>query len=166
MRSMKITEASDEELRLYARDSLGLEIHPKLSRANTLAKISAAKPDVVEITLVDLPQPQMEKRKRNSNDDGRGTVRLIIHTQEGDGGDKPIELGCNGKFMKVPRGAEVELPYRFYEVLNNAVRYQYENAAGDKGLDPTPRRVHQHPFSILRMPEQAKPAPRAEAAAA
>lgn len=79
-------------------------------------------------------------------------VELTISVQTGETGD--VTLGHDGKIMRVPRGRRVKIPYRYYQVLEDAVQFVYEETARGADLsehalrDPIP--VYSYPFTVHR----------------
>ena len=150
MKTIPIGEATEAELRSFASDTLGIEIHPNAKMETVLAKVGTAwdKPDIqvpdndpAQTQSGDQPQPVTEAQKAPN----AGMVRLIIGVTEDAGGSDPIQLGVNGKIMLVPRGEEVEIPDRYFEVLEHAVMDKYD-ALPDGGMNPIPRKVRLYPF--------------------
>lgn len=154
MKKIPIREATEKELREFATGTLGISIKATAKLETVRARINAAW-DKDEITVADAepekesedraipqaPTPITEAQKPPAED----MVRLIIHVTEEAGGSDPIQLGVNGKIMLVPRGKEVEIPKRFYEVLCHAITHKYESMP-DGGMDPIPREVSLYPF--------------------
>lgn len=63
--------------------------------------------------------------------------------------DKPAVVSVNGRTMLVPRGEPVEIPYRYYLALKNAVRTIIDQ---DGSGGETRRDVPAHPYSIINVP--------------
>lgn len=53
-------------------------------------------------------------------------VKVNIASDEMNGGSHPFPIGCNGMPIWVRRDEDVEIPYRFYLALNNAVEKDFE----------------------------------------
>ena len=157
MKKIPIREATEKELREFASGTLGMTIKSTAKLETVRARIQAAW-DKDEITVPDheVPETEQEAKDRSvpqaptpiteaQKPPAEGMVRLIVHVSEEAGGSAAIQLGVNGKIMLVPRGEEVEIPQRFYEVLCHAITHKYESMP-DGGMDPIPREVSLYPF--------------------
>ena len=65
------------------------------------------------------------------------------------GGSDDVQVGVNGSVMLVPRGKDVDIPYRYYEALKNAVADKYEMMPDGKSMNPVPRKVPAYPFQVV-----------------
>lgn len=77
--------------------------------------------------------------------------RIIIHNQEGPGGDQSVFVAVNGMAYNIPRDKPVMLPMPIIEALKNAseTRYVREQDSGKDFGPVTERQVQRFPFSIL-----------------
>lgn len=165
--SKTIDEATPEELKAYAIQFLGIPIDDTDTDATVLAKVrSANEGDIIWIA----PQQQTDQTGSAppAPDDvatgsglmgglGRGDpkVQLTIHAEERDGvvNTRHKEVGVNGVVWLIKRGVSVEVPYRVYLVLQNAIR---DNQTHDLEGNMIHQNVHSVPFSVERMPSQAE----------
>lgn len=153
MKTIKISEASAEQLRTFASASLGIEVHPNSNRETLISKISAAY-DKDEIPVGDADDgdqplagaPPRPVTDRQASRPKKGYVRIHIHVTEDPGGNEPVPVGVNGKAMLIPRGEDVDIKEEYFEVLKNAVQHKYEMMPDGKSINPNPRKVPLYPF--------------------
>mgnify|MGYP001220154206 CR=1 FL=1 len=159
-KTVKIEEASIQQLRDYAGTVLGLDI-PRTANAETIrAKIRAAT-DVEEITVTEATpvdhsgtppaRPKGYHGLLGDSSKGDPLVELVISEQSGPGGKRDVFLSVNGRGMLVPRNKQVTIPYRYYEVLKNARQTLHEQ--NDDGSISS-REVLSYQFQTIRMPSQ------------
>ena len=67
-------------------------------------------------------------------------VKVMIHEQEGHEGQKDVFLGVNGRGILVKRGFEVEIPFSYFKVLQDA-KYEIpiKTDAGEDEIKIIPR---------------------------
>lgn len=155
MKTIPIGDATEDQLRLFAINTLGIDIKAVAKFETVLARVKSAW-DKPEISVAgDAPDPEHGASKATPQavtDEQQapadGMVRLSIGVTEEAGGADPVQLGCNGKIMLVPRGKSVEIPERFFESLAHAVTHKFE-ALEDGGMNPIPREVPLYPFQVL-----------------
>lgn len=156
-------EATPEQLRAFAQDHLGLDIHHNTGIDKIRSKIRTAyqkehilvedvggQPDapVVEQTVSVAQRTAAIKTEAT-----KGTakkVRIIINTSEEVGGEEPVPVGVNGSIMLIPRGKECEIPIAYFNVLKEAKRLVYDRGPNDELILP-PREVQQYPFQVLAL---------------
>ena len=81
----------------------------------------------------------------------RELVIVNIAASSEPGGDRPVELGFQGKFMLVPRDTWCEIPKGYFEALKDAVEERFGMHKGEDGLrkiDPVPRLVPRFPYQV------------------
>lgn len=151
---IKLKDATDAQLREFATAHLGMSFGADDKTGTIRAAISAAwgKDEIpVAEEGPETAKPSAKKAQRTAGAAPEGKpkkVRLIVNATDDDGGDEAIQLGVNGKLMLVPRGEEVEIPYPYYEVLQNAITHRYEQLR-DGGINPVPRKVPLYPYQVL-----------------
>lgn len=162
MRSVKLVEASKEDLVAYARNVLNAEIDARLGVAALRLKLEElgapedlsfdddvplSAPSVVpSLSLADQDTAdEIEDNKRA----GFSTVELTVHQQDGE--PENVFLNCNGRAMLVPRGRMVTISRKYFEVLKNAVRVEYTASKDGDGALQTAREVPRFAFSVHRM---------------
>lgn len=168
-RTIPILEATADELRAFAQSHLGMSIHPSAKLETVLAKVQAAYfkdtialPDADEPVELDAQadtdaapkavhvQPTNRAAGTSSSHDPK--VRLRIEGHEGVGGKRSVPVGVNGVHMLIPRQKEVDVPYRYYLVLKNAVRTHYQQDQETNDMIAT--EVPAYPFQVVKMPSE------------
>ncbi len=153
MKKIPIGEATEDQLRLFAINTLGIDIKASAKEETVLARVKQAwdKPDITiaeseseHVASKAVPQPVTDAQKPTAS----GMVRLILGVTEEAGGNDPVPVGVNGKVMLIPRGIECEIPERYFEVLQHAVTHKYDPLP-DGGMNPIPRKVPLYPFQVI-----------------
>lgn len=156
MQKVPVHEATAEQLRQYAANVLGLDIHPNAKRETILARIMAVTGDALtEIDVdegpdADLPvgaPPQPATTQQHGPTPGK--VRVIINTVDEPGGSEPVPLSVNGRAMLVPRGRQVDIPSHYFEVLKNATKMVYDPSPEPEGGLLPPRIVPMYPYQRI-----------------
>lgn len=153
-RQIAIKDATDNELRQFGRDNMGLTLPPNCKRDTLIAKIKATwNKDYILIAEEEAKQSQDGDAPRPVTDaqqpPERKMVRIHIAVTEDRGGDEAVPVGVNGKVMLIPRGQDCDIPEEYYEVLKNAISYKYEPLPDGKGLNPEPRKVPMYSFQVI-----------------
>lgn len=155
IKRIPIDSASAAQLAAFAALNLGLDVQSGSSANKLRGAINAAgyDKDFIEIDTDEAPASAPRAKAQAFNAYAAGTrptkVRLIIQAQPGPGGDEPVFVGVNGTAMFIPRGKEAEIPYHYYEALNNAKTVTHETDE-QEGLR-NPREAPAYPFSVLGM---------------
>jgi len=150
-----MSEATEEQLRKFASETLGIDIKESAKIETVRARIKACwnQPDIpvldgdsVAPGLIPAApaQPVTPEQQPPSED----MVRLTIGVTEDAGGADDVDLAVNGKVMRVPRGRSVEIPNRFFEALFRSVTFMYDPIK-DGGINPEPRKVPLYPYQVL-----------------
>lgn len=160
MKKIPIEEATLQQLRDFAQDSLGFEIHMNSNYATALAKVRAtfsgdditirdepAAEDVLQAPIA--PQPAPRPVLASQGDVGPGWVKVRINITESPGGNERVPLSVNGKAMLVEREKDQVIPYHFYEALVRAVEFRYEMDETGHGVNPIPRKIAKYPHTVL-----------------
>lgn len=141
-----ITSASKAQLQIFARTHLGLDIDDKMSPDAIRAKISTAN---YNQPTIEVGEPQEAPKAFVAGEpDTRKRVRIIIPNQDGSGGKDAVPVGVNGKVALIKRGVEVDLPYEYLHVLENAKKVQFDK--GPNGEPINPQLVPTHSYSVIR----------------
>lgn len=155
MKTIPIGEATEDQLRLFAINTLGIDIKAVAKIETVRARVVAAwdKPDITvdepksepaEASSKVAPKPVTDEQQAPE----KNMVRLILLVTEEAGGADDVQVGVNGKIMLVPRGKPVEIPEPYFESLAHAVTHKYD-ALKDGGMDPIPRKVQLYPYQVL-----------------
>lgn len=162
---LAIKDATPQQLRDFAREHLGIQLPPNAKDETLLAKIKqawnqehifVAEPEEqenppknsVERKAADPAQQAPAVKPLEKGGDPRVNTKVTIHigVTEAPGGDRPVEVAVNGQAMLIPRGEDVEIPWPYYHVLQNAVQDKYD--VDDNGnIIPEPRKVPLYPVS-------------------
>lgn len=156
-----VAEATVDQLRQFATENLGLDIHHNTGEKGLRAKIAQVWPRETIRLLADdklehdhegapphqAGPPLAEKHIEVTAKDDK-EVTLILQIVDEPGGEQPVPLGVNGRVMLVPRGKEVTIPHRYFEVLKNAIKHVYDPMP-DGGMNPIPRKVSSYPFQRI-----------------
>ena len=144
-----IKEATNEDIRRFAAESLGIEIPTSASRAIILAKIQPVW-DKPHITVTETEAPIVDAtaipKNQDSADDEK--VEILIDRSEEAGGDEPVFASVNGRGIYIPRGEPAVIAARYVEVLQRAVKTVFHQVKGSNEL--IPREVPLYPFRILK----------------
>ena len=155
MKRVPIAQASQKQLLHFARNVLQLDIPRDNATPNEIrAKMKAAayNEDFIEYEAEGVDEPKRISDAKPLEGEiitpnGKPEkVKLQIHVQDTPAGDQPVFASVNGKAMFIPRGEVVEVPYAFYEALNNAKQYRYGSNT-QEGLSQ-PIEVHTYPHSV------------------
>lgn len=155
MKTIEISEATDEQLREFANLTLGLSMPANTLRETVLSKLSQAW-DKTFIFQSDPVHPQASAQEGDTpapvTEDQEPPeipmVRIHINETEESGGRDPVPVGVNGKVMLIPRGKAVDIPETYYKVLNNAISHKFDPLPGG-GIDPNPRTVPLYPHQLV-----------------
>lgn len=147
-----VAEAKAPELERFLTENLGIQVKPN-TPVPTLRSMVKSAYNAPEFTLSASASPEQVPAPAGADEalakaiapENPDTVKVIISATDDDDGNEPVFLACNGVGMYVPRGEEAEIPYRYFEVLKNAVQFKYDPIEGG-GLSP-PRRVQLYPYS-------------------
>jgi len=153
MKRIDITAATQPQLLVFARDTLGFNSPPNILAETLRAKIAAAWPkDYIMVSEADetpaqdgsKPQPQTAEQAGPAE----GMRRIHINITEEAGGTEAVPVGVNGRIMLVPRGKNVDIPEAYYLVLKAAIKNLYDPIP-DGGMNPVPREVPMYPFQLV-----------------
>ena len=153
-----LADASKEQLRNFASRHLGIEFDTDATAAQMEAKIrTCIAKDTIEIdepdeavtvaaSTADAPKGDMTVSGQDPK------VRLSIHESDSAGGKRAVPAGVNGNIMLLPRNQEIEIPYRYYLALKDAVESRwFQNSETDELVE---NKVPSYAYSVLQMPSQ------------
>lgn len=147
--AMNLDKATVEELRTYARNELGINPPPGLTK-DALRKViqeavSEALPDDDSVQTVSPAKPAEATSKVKRK-------RIMIHKTGDKTGADDVILGVNGRMYQIKRGMEVDVPASVVEVLKNAVEDRFEYHADPRlpgGGEMVKRQALAYPFSVI-----------------
>ena len=159
-------DATLTELKMFAAQSLGMMTTPNIGEVTLRSRIRQAYAGS-EITIMvpedDAPAdapvaapiepPAVGKALRGSSAENDPKVKITIAEVEGAGGTRDVYVGVNGVGMMVPRGRPVDIPYRYFHALENAVKMNHEQDPETNEIVSS--EVPSYPMSVNKMPDQA-----------
>lgn len=171
MKHIPIVDASEDQLRKFATDVLGLEVHHAQKTSSIIAMIKqVSQKDTIAVDdeptstgqvgtpppnpnpeISSAQQPKTNKVSTLNSSKGDPVVCMYLERSEGKDGARPVPVSVNGVAMLIPRGEECKVPYRYYLNLMNAVRTVFDQ---DKDGELQPREVLAYPFRVIQMPPQ------------
>ncbi len=81
-------------------------------------------------------------------------VKIRIHNSSGKGGSSNVPCHLNGVSFWIPRGKDVEIPYRNFMVLEESISTIHEGWDDDLGRNAEPREASAYTYSVLRRPSE------------
>jgi hypothetical protein len=114
---INLQNASEQELRDYAQDELGIDF-PKNMKPATMIKRIQEQEGVESEGVVDSQEDAKPSRPK--------FVSISIPKTEGDTGSKDVFVAVNGRTYLIKRGETVRVPYGVYSALKDAVERKYE----------------------------------------
>lgn len=148
IKTVALESATEEQLRTFASDNLGITLKDTDKRPAILARIRGAW-DKPEITVSD-DDPTIPKAKAkaapNTDHGSNEFVTVLIERQEEPGGEEPVFLSVNGRALWVPRGEPARIRKPYFEVLKHSVKTVYEQNGTDEIRS---RNVPMYPFRVI-----------------
>lgn len=166
--SVLIDDASPAQLRNYAISFLGIPVSDAMSDPEVLALIKQASDSasiwIAPSQVIDqagsappaqpgAQEPQQSQPLVGGLGRGDPRVSLTLHAEEREGVvvSHHKAVGVNGTVWAIKRGVQVDVPYRVYLALKDAVR---DAITHDGEGEVISQKVHAVPFSVQRMPSQ------------
>lgn len=79
-----------------------------------------------------------------------GMAKIQLHRTELNKGEKSAIVGINGKLASLPIGAKFWCPIELINVLNDAMRLEYELDRTTEPPELIAREVHTYPFTVFQ----------------
>lgn len=162
-KTVKISEATREQLRTFAQQMLGMSFAANASTDKMIGQIrSAWDKDEIPVIAASGPtdqtgtppaKPNGTRALRGDTSKNDPQVELTINEQEGPAGKRPVFVQVNGRGMLIPRNQRVTVGYRFFEALKNAVKTVHEQ---EEDGNISSRDVPSYPFQVHSMPSPAE----------
>ena len=176
-RTIPLADATEDELRRFATEALGLPVGP-LAKSELIRSRIATCYDRNEIilTVTEDDAPPVASEASTSPPatsaaaetpepvDGHPAdvaevaepwyIIMIPETETSDGTD-PVPVCPNGRNMFIERGKPQRIKHRYFDALNNAKQKVYEQPDGPQGKTVT-REVLSYPFQVIEAPPQAE----------
>jgi hypothetical protein len=160
MQQLPIVDATDQQIRDFC-DAQQIELDAT-SRSEMLAVLSSVwEHDYILMAVgeydgqtdqVQTPEPIAQTTITGGVGSNDPKVLIRIGKTEMPGGKDPVPVGVNGRTVVIQRDMNVELPYRFYLALQNAVRETVDQ--NSQTGDITTSAVSNYPMQTLRLPPQ------------
>lgn len=177
MKTIPIDQAEAKDLRYYAKTVLGLDGITNMMNGQTLrSKILAAAPGTTEVTVAEDPESlaQADAEQRQQTIASQPVlppstpsiplglaprqaaqyrydpkVKVYIPVVPGPGGDRHVPVAVNNDVVEIGRDQWIEVPYRFYLALKDAVASELTPKNGEDGrLEIVSRDVLSYPFNV------------------
>jgi hypothetical protein len=113
LKDFNLATADQHQLRFYAKEELGLQLHHSFSAAKMREKIVEHCKEqgiAAPTATVETKGGQKEHPK----------IRINIAKQDKKGGGEPAFVGYNGVGYTIPRGIDIDVPAPVVEILKNA----------------------------------------------
>ncbi len=163
-RQILIEEATKDELIQFASENLGMEFDTKTPIGKVLAGVRQAwRPDHISLygesetaavevgKNADPPGVKASIRAlKGGSSETDPKVRMFINEAEGAGGQRAVFVSVNNVPMLIPRGEEVDVPYRYYLALKAAISTVHEQ--DENTYEILSRNVPSYPFQVIRLP--------------
>lgn len=81
-------------------------------------------------------------------------VNIRVHSDRQKGGDRPVPAHLNGTEYWVPRNKDVNIPYRYFMVLQEAVGDIHDGWDDEKRRNSEARETQSYTFTVNRKPTQ------------
>lgn len=167
MKRIKITEATDQQLRDHVETVLQLDVSGLNTRAKITARLGEAQPnDDTVLVADDAPVPgQTEAAKIDAPTAQRVVgeidygpiVYLKIMQTDSPGGKDPAQPNVNGHKLTINRNVLVGIPYAHYEALKHSYNGQPSGGfEGDESTAITFLHSTNYPLSEITLPPQAE----------
>lgn len=168
--TVQFDDATEDQLRQFATEALGMSIHPMAKLATIREKIRTAFEGAeFTLTVADAPAPAASPAKAvaaNAPDGPFGipvvaepmyTIEIAVTSDVG--GDQPVPVNPgSGRNMWIERGKPQRIKHRHYHALMNAMQTIYEQQRLPNGaLGPmVARDALSYPVQVKEAPPQAE----------
>lgn len=165
MKKLNLADATDAQMRVFAREVLGLEDADSAAIKPLRVKITAAWPHDHIVMADDPPAPhavaeatepppltkeQIEAKAgpgiSASSSKIDPVVDLIIQERDTPDGKDPVYVNVNGMAMHIARKRPQAVPWRYFQVLKGTVQRLYTQ--DDKTMVITHQDVPRFPYSL------------------
>lgn len=157
MKRIPITEATDDQLRIFAETVQGLDISTCRTRADLMGVIGPTweqdeiPVDDSEAELGASVKPQAQIVLDTGRDDGP-TVQFKIIQTEMPGGKHPAAPSVNGRTLVMQRNMRIDAPYAYFLVLQNAIVGSVVQGPDQRGTDGAMRPGDLIPVEVTNYP--------------
>ncbi len=158
---IRIDDASYDQL-LIAAEVLALDAKRGITKKEdlrALVRAAVAGNDTIEVPGDEAPAVVVARSNSDSaHHSNDPKVVINIASDDATGGSHPFPVSNNGVMLLLKRDTEVEIPYRHYLVLNDAVETILEPYTDQQTGQPKVRETKQHAvrFTVKRLPSEAE----------
>jgi hypothetical protein len=174
-----ISEATSPQLLYYAQTALGLEVAAGANAQTLRAKIEQVSPGLseIEVPAKDEAAPRSPRRSSAANNDNAPDIvakvpngpaglhtkydpKVLLEIFQSADATKPkiVSICVRGETVMLKRGVKVEMPYRYYLALNDAVENVVRDTDEINPITGLPIKEyverHSYPFQVWRMPPE------------
>ena len=172
-----IDEATRDELAAFAALVLQLDVRKNETASSLIRKIkNAGHAEDYILSVEDADLPTIEQHREAAREervrrtlgevrsasssvktpgDGAPKVRIRVHAPDSGLASARVPVSVNGFRMDIPTGEAVEVPWPYFEALQNAIKTEYSLVEDENGrLRLEPRDVPAYSFSVLSMPSR------------
>ncbi len=161
--TIEIAEASDDQLREFCRNNLGLPVGDNETRASLEAKIQTTwGKSKITVTEGRKKKPRANTETAVVGEEGipvdkrtslvaEPVWEILIPETEEPGGKDPVFLGVNGRGLFIERGVASEIRHRYYADLVTNTKTVYIQV-DERTIEP--RVMPAHPFNVLVPPDR------------
>lgn len=175
IKPIALKDSTPEQRTAYVMNFLNLEVSGLEDEATIMAKLLQAQPgattifvneadtpdDIAQIEREEVTLRQEELPGKQTGSLGQGDPRAVIMIPvidtEDNSGSRDVVVGVNGRAWQLKRGADLSVPWRVVEALQNAVAdtVRHRNDEGHEGevLVTKSRRVT---FEFIEKPTKAE----------
>lgn len=151
-KTIPIADATEAELRQFARDTLKLPISEKAKAETVRQKVAAYHEGPITIHVDDevAIQPSAPKildtAPANPADPWDESVTILIQKGETPESQQPVWVSVNGRGLFIKRGVPSTIKRKYVHVIENAIQTIYHN---DEDGNMIPENVPSYPFAVL-----------------
>lgn len=171
-RTVRVGDASAQQLRDYATVHHGLDVKPRSNRATVIAALQSAgalpaegydDKDIPDLAAPTAPVPAEGETSpalapapaaegfgafERAPEDVRKAGRSVIMIAKQKGGHDPVVVAVNGFAISIRRGQRVSIPNTHLEVLQNAIQQTYEMDEDGNTIE-TPIESPEYPLQVF-----------------
>lgn len=163
-----IVDASDDELRDFC-ELQQLDVSEAKSRADLLGTLGPAWEHdyIMTVAPVEMDEDEAAAMAEQTQSPvisgqslaggaGANDPKFVVQigNAAGPGGNQPVPIGCNGKTMVAQRNMKVELPARFFFVLEKAIREEVTQNERTGEIDTM--EFTSYPMQVFQRPTDAE----------
>lgn len=150
-RQIKFEDASIEDLRLFAKQSLGFELHKNCNLDTAREKVREAFQG--PWFVIDIPADQIDAEQKAKDAILEKKQIVEFSALDEPGGQDPVPVSINGRAKYIIRGVPAAVAKKYLLVIDGAERHAYTqtyDAKGrESGISLLPKRTKSYPYSVI-----------------